>query len=189
AAIIYSTIDGDDGKFAIQGKDVNSLCSDEVISLGFKTLIEVATLYKFSIAQLEGEFLNNNTIYLKDNLLNVLHDLSLNDYAFTSEVGEFNHRFEIVFNENALSLGELTINSDSLSIIEFSNGNVQFKLSSPLEMKSIEIIDLLGRTIYKLEANGNSITYNLSNLSHATYIAKVELSNGFVITKKAIKRK
>jgi hypothetical protein len=189
AAIIYSIIDGDDGKFAIQGKNVNSLDIDEVVPLGFKTNIEVATLYKFSIAQLEGEFLNNNTIYLKDNLLNILHDLSLNDYTFTSEVGEFIHRFEIVFNENALSLEEHTINNNSLSIIELSNGNVQFKLSSSLEFKSIEIIDLLGRTLYRFEANGNSKTYNLSNLSQATYIAKVELSNGVVITKKAVKRK
>jgi hypothetical protein len=188
AAIIYSTIDGDDGKFAIQGKNVNSLDIDEVVSLGFKTNIEVATLYKFSIAQFEGDFFSNNTVYLKDNMLNVLHDLSLNDYTFTSEVGEFNDRFEIVFNENALSLGEHAINSDSLSIIELNNGNVQFKLSSPLELKSIEIIDLLGRTLYRLEANGNSKTYNLSNLSQATYIAKVELSNGVVITKKAVKR-
>ncbi|MCF6295644.1 MAG: T9SS type A sorting domain-containing protein [Flavobacteriaceae bacterium] len=188
SSILYTTIEGNTKKFAIQGKDVNSLCNDEVISVGFSTTIDVATLYTLSIAQFEGDFFSNNTVYLKDNLLNILHDLSLNDYAFTSEVGEFNERFEIVFNENALSLGEHIINSDSLSIIELNNGNVQFKLSSSLELKSIEIIDFLGRTLYRLEANGNSKTYNLSNLSQATYIAKVELSNGVVITKKAIKR-
>ncbi|MBN4058041.1 T9SS type A sorting domain-containing protein [Olleya sp. AH-315-K02] len=188
SAILYTIIEGNNKKFAIQGKAENSLTEDEVIKVGFKTTIEVATLYKFSIAQFEGDFFSNNTVYLKDNLLNVLHDLSLNDYTFTSEVGEFNNRFEIVFNENALSLGEHTINSDSLSIIELYNGNVQFKLSSPLELRSIEIIDLLGRTLYRLEADGNSKTYNLSNLSQATYIAKVELSNGVVITKKAVKR-
>jgi hypothetical protein len=55
-------------------------------------------------------------------------------------------------------------------------------------MKSIEIIDLLGRTVYNLNANSNIETYNLSNLSNATYIAKVKLSNGQTITKKAIKR-
>ena len=188
SAILYTTIEGSAKKFAIQGKNMNSLDIDEVISLGFKTTIEVATLYKFSIAQFEGNFFSNNTIYLKDNLLNILHDLSLNDYTFTSEVGEFNNRFEIVFNENALSVGEHKINNDSLSIFELNNGNVQFKLSSPLEMKSIEIIDILGRTLYRLEANGNSKTYNLSNLSQTIYIAKVELSNGVVITKKAVKR-
>ena len=55
-------------------------------------------------------------------------------------------------------------------------------------MKSVEIIDLLGRKLYRLKANGNSIIYNLYSLSQAAYIAKVELSNGLVITKKAVKR-
>ncbi len=188
SSILYTTIEGNNKKFAIQGKDVNSLCSDEVISVGFSTTIDVATLYTLSIAQFEGEFFSNNTVYLKDNQLNVLHDLSLNDYTFISEVGEFNDRFEIVFNPETLSLGNPEINNNDLSIIELNNGNVQFKLSGSLELKSIEIIDLLGRTLYRLEANGNSKTYNLSNLSQATYIAKVELSNGVVITKKAVKR-
>ncbi|MBN4070535.1 T9SS type A sorting domain-containing protein [Olleya sp. AH-315-F22] len=188
ASVLYTTIDDSNKKFVIQGKAINDLTEDEVIRVGFKTTIDVATLYKFSIAQFEGDFFSNNTVYLKDSLLNVLHDLCLNDYAFTSEVGEFNDRFEIVFNPEALSLGENTVNRDSLSIIELNNGNVQFKLSSYLELKSIEIIDLLGRTLYRLEANGNSKTYNLSNLNQATYIAKVELSNGVVITKKAVKR-
>jgi hypothetical protein len=66
---------------------------------------------------------------------------------------------------------------------------VQFKVSSQYEMKSIEIVDLLGRTLYQLDAQGNSQTFSLSNLSQATYLAKVKLSNGYVITKKAIKRK
>jgi hypothetical protein len=186
AAILYTIIEDNNKKFAIQGKSVNSLTEDEVIPVGFKTTIEVATLYKFSIAQFEGEFLNNNTIYLKDNLLNSLNDLKASDYNFTSEVGEFNNRFEIVFNENALSLGEHTINNDSLSIIKLNNGDVQFILSSHLELKSIEVIDLLGRTLYSLQANGNSTTYNLSNLSQAPCIAKVKLSNGVVITKKIV---
>ena len=188
-SVIYSLIEGDDNKFAIQGKDPNSLTLDEIIPLGFDTSIDVATLYTLSIAKLEGDFFTNNPIYVKDNLMNIVYDLSTSDYTFTSEVGEFKERFEIVFTQVALSLGDYETNSSSLRIIELNNGQVQFILSSPLEMKSIEIIDLLGRTLYKLTANGNSIIYNLSNLSQATYIAKVELSNGFVITKKAVKRK
>ena len=64
-----------------------------------------------------------------------------------------------------------------------------FVVSSQFEMKSIEIVDLLGRTLYKLDAQGNSQTFSLSNLSQAPYLAKVELYNGYVIPKKALKRK
>ncbi len=187
-SMIYTMIEGEDKKFAIQGKDPTSLTLEEIIPLGFQTSIDVATLYTLSIAQIEGAFLKNNTVFLKDNLSGVIYDLSASDYTFTSEVGEFNNRFEIAFTQDALSLGDYDTNNNSLRIIEHNNGQVQFKLSNPLEMKSIEITDLLGRTIYRLNADGNSKTYNLSNLNQATYIAKVELSNGFVITKKAIKR-
>lgn len=187
ASIIYTTIEGSNKYFAIQGKAENSLNEDEVINLGFKTTIDVATIYTLSIAQLEGDFLNGNPIYLKDNLLNTLHNLKDGDYNFTSTVGEFNERFEIVFNQEALSLGDQEITANNLSIIDLQNGTVQFKFSGNITMSSVQIIDLQGRILYNLKADSNSITYNLSNLSLAPYIAKVTLSNGTIITKKAIK--
>jgi len=189
SAIIYTSIDASEKKFAVQGKAINSISLDEVIPVGFKSTIAEPTLYTFSIAQLEGSFLSSNTTYLIDYDMNIIHNLSDSDYNFTSEVGEFNNRFEIVFNEDALSVSEFNATNSNLSIIELNNGKVQFRLThSNLEMDSIEIIDLLGRTVYNLKANSNTETFNLSNLSNATYIAKVKLSNGQTITKKAIKR-
>lgn len=187
-ATLYSIVDFSDRQFAIQGKSPESLTLDEVIPLGFDTSISEATLYKFSIAQLEGSFVNQNDVFIKDNMFNKIHNLKESDYSFTSEVGEFKDRFEIVFTRDTLSINEGKFDSNSLQIIELPNGDVQFKLSSTFEMKSIEIVDLLGRTLYKLDAQGNSQTFSLNNLSQATYLAKVKLSNGKVITKKAIKR-
>lgn len=189
STIIYTGInDISNEKFVIQAKDINSINKDEFIPVGFKTNINVPTIFTFSLIKYEGSFLESNTVYLKDKLLNKTHNLKTSDYSFTSEVGEFNDRFEIVFTEDALSLGEVKIDNNTLQIIELQNGDVQFKVSSQFEMKSIEIVDLLGRTLYKLDAQGNSQTFSLSNLSQATYIAKVELTNGYVITKKALKR-
>ncbi len=188
AAILYTTIENSNNKFAIQGKAENSLNEDEIINLGFKTSIDVATIYTLSIAQLEGDFLTNNDIFVKDNLLNTLHNLKDGDYNFTSAVGEFNDRFEIVFNSEALSLESSKIKDKTLSIIERQNGDVQFKLTGNQTMKSIQIIDLQGKTVYNFKTNSNSETYNVSNISQTAYIAKVELSDGYVITKKAVKR-
>ena len=81
------------------------------------------------------------------------------------------------------------MNDTDLSIIEHTNGNVQFKLRGNHTMKSIEILDLLGRTLYKMPVNSNDSVFKLSGLSQATYIAKVTLDNGYVITKKAVKRR
>ncbi|MDT0557890.1 choice-of-anchor D domain-containing protein [Ichthyenterobacterium sp. W332] len=188
-AVLYSTIEDLNKKFAIQGKDLNSIHLDEVIPLGLLTSIDQATLYTVSIAELEGDFMLNNTIYIKDNLLNVLHNLSADDYTFTSEVGEFNDRFEIVFNADALSVNENELNTSELIITELQNGNVQFLVPTNFEMKSVEIIDLLGRSIYRFKANNHTEIYDLSALSSSTYIAKVTLSSGQIINKKAIKQK
>ena len=187
-ATIYTLIDNIDKRFAIQGKNSESLSVEEIIPVGFSTSIEVPTIYTISLANFEGEFLSNNTLYLKDNMMNVIHNLSASNYTFNSEIGEFNERFEIIFN-NTLSTTETEFNSNHLTIIELENGNVQFSVNDNNRIKSIKIIDVLGRVLYHMNGNNNTEIYNLSNLSQSTYIAKVELSNGFIITKKAIKRK
>ena len=188
SAILYSTIDGSDKKFAIQGKAPSDLNESEVISLGFKTSIGVATLYTLSIPQLQGDFLNGNTVYLKDNLLNKTHDLSASDYTFTSEVGKFNSRFQIGFNAQALSADAFELDENKLSIIELENDHIQFAVSNSSSIKSVKIFDVLGQQLYNLKGQRSTETYNLSNLNSSIFIAKVELSNGALITKKAVKR-
>jgi hypothetical protein len=176
-------------QFAIQGKLPSSLTLDEVIPLGFSTSITQPTIYKFSIAQFEGEFFTNQTVYVKDNVLNLYHDLSASDYSFVSQTGTFNNRFEIVFQAETLSNGGVDLEPNDLSIIELNNGHVKFTVGHNVTIKSVEIYDMLGRNLYKLNGSNGTETYNLSNLSQAAYIAKVTLSNGQTITKRAVKRK
>ena len=189
AAEIFTSVPGDSDKLAIQGKAPESLTIDEVIPVGFNTNITTATVYTFSIAQLEGDFLTNNSVYLKDNLLSSIHDLSNSDYNFTSQTGTFNDRFEIVFKDTSLSVSEETISEQNISIIESRNNDITFNLTSQnLTIKAIKIYDVLGRLLYDLKGNSNTETYNLSNLSQASYIARIQLSNGLIISKKAIKQ-
>ncbi|WP_053992660.1 choice-of-anchor D domain-containing protein [Mangrovimonas sp. TPBH4] len=185
----YSIIEGTDKNFAIQGKSPTSLNLEEVIPLGFQTMAPTSTQYTINIAQIEGAFMESNTIYLKDNLLNITHNLSEANYSFTSEVGTFNSRFEIVFTANTLSTNDYFANPSQLSIFELQNDEVQFELNDDqLQILQIAILDMLGRKIYSLRANSTSETYNLTNLSQASYIAKIRLSNGQILNKKFIKR-
>ncbi len=188
-AVMYSIIEGSNKKYTIQGKAPESLTLNEVIPLGFSTLINTPTIYTLTISKLEGEFLTTNTIYVKDKLLNITHNLSETDYTFTSEAGEFNERFEIVFMPEALSIDDKNISPKDLTIIELNDNDVKFTIGANITIEHVEIIDLLGRTLYNFNGNSNSEIYNLSALSQATYLAKVTLSNGQVITKKAVKRK
>jgi len=189
ASALYSLMLNDQSKYAIQGKDANSLNLNESIPLGFYTAITGATLYKLTLAQLKGDFLTSNPIYLKDHLMNVVHNLLESDYTFTSEVGEFNDRFEIVFKSETLSDIEMQSNAKNLTIIELANGHVQFKTNNNLNISSVKILDILGRTLYLLNGSNPSEVYDLSKLSQTAYIAKVELSNGQIITKRALKRR
>ena len=135
-----------------------------------------------------SDFLNDNAIYLKDNLLNTIHNLKESDYNFTSDVGEFNQRFEIVFSQDALSVVDNSLDEKALTIIEHNNGHVQFKLNAINKMSNIKIIDLQGRILYNYNVNGNDETLSLTNLSSAPYIAKVTLDNNITINKKAVKK-
>ena len=185
AAVIYTEIGNE--RFTIQGKVPSSLTLDEIIPVGFETAITVPTIYSFSIAQFEGLFFENNTVYLKDKLLNIDHNLSASNYTFTSESGNYNDRFEIVFNTSSLSVENYETNANNVSIVEIGNDNVKFNYSGNLTIKSVKIIDVLGRELFNFRGSKSTEIFNLSNLSNAAYIAQIELSNGKVISKKAIK--
>ncbi|WP_179316611.1 GEVED domain-containing protein [Winogradskyella undariae] len=188
---LYSVIDNveNENKFAIQGKAIEDLNLNEVIPLGFSTSINESTIYTLSIHKLQGEFLTNNTTYLHDILLNVYHNLNASNYTFTSETGTFNERFEIVFTPTTLSVDDNFVNVNNITITELQNGNVEFRVGNPHTIKHVDIIDVTGRVIYNLQGNNAIEVYDLSKLSQAAYIAKITLSNGQVISKKAIKQK
>ena len=119
--------------------------------------------------------------------MNLYHDLSSSDYNFTSETGDFSNRFEIVFQPTTLSIDE-AISSNNLTIIDMPDGSVKFKVGDNHIISSIEIIDLLGRSLYNLEGSSSEGVYFLPQLSQSAYVAKVTLGNGQTLTKKAVKQ-
>ncbi|WP_242133876.1 hypothetical protein [Aestuariivivens marinum] len=185
SSVLYSIIKGSDKKYAIQGKNTKDLSVNEKIQLGFSTTISIPTLYTLSIAKLQGQFLEENTIYLRDKILRKTHDLSASDYTFTSEVGEFKNRFEIVFR----SLGNSSPSEErSVSISKAYNGDMVFSTADKSDIKSVKVYDFYGSLLYSLKENASSEIYMLPNLKPNTvYIAKVELSNGLVYTKKIVR--
>ncbi|HUH27189.1 choice-of-anchor D domain-containing protein, partial [Gelidibacter sp.] len=187
-AIIYTEIPESNKKYAIQGKAVNSLTLDENIPLGLKTSITQPTLYKLSVAQFQGQFFEHNHLFLNDELLNIQHNLSASDYNFTSATGDFNNRFVIIFQSKTLPTIDFILDTKELSIIELSNVQVEFSVRQNLSIKSVEIMDILGRTLNQFKGNHTTETYDLSHLSQAAYLAKIEISNGQIITKRFVLR-
>ncbi|MBO6879982.1 hypothetical protein [Winogradskyella sp.] len=181
----YSILNESD--YLIQGRAL-PFSDEDVVPVGFNAII--AGNYTIAISAVDGVFdEGNQDIFIKDNLLGLVHNLSSNPYSFNSEVGEFNDRFEIVFRADALSIDDNQLDDNDLSIVEQSNGDVRFSIGKNLTITTVEILDVLGRQVYNLKGNSSVEVYDLSRLSNTAYIAKVTLSNGQVISKKAIKRK
>ena len=76
---------------------------------------------------------------------------------------------------------------DSFTITEMPDSLVKFSLSnSSLTFDKIEIYDVKGRRIYSLNGTSNLEVHKLSNITNSIFIVKAHISNGKVITKKAI---
>ncbi|WP_299225293.1 choice-of-anchor D domain-containing protein [uncultured Psychroserpens sp.] len=180
----YSLIEND--YFVIQGRAL-PFNDNDVIPLGYHST--TSGNYTIAIHAVDGLFYTEDQeIFLKDKLIGFTHNLIESPYTFTSDDGEFNDRFEIVFQRETLSTAENQLTNNDLKIIELNNGSVEFSVGNTISIKHVEIIDLLGRTIYNLDGDGTTEVYDLSSLSQSAYIAKVTLSNGQIITKRAIKK-
>ena len=182
APISFYSMDTNFNKLGIQTK--GELQEQTNIPLGITKLQNNTNTYKIGIDHFEN--MDNTNIYLKDNLLHLIHDIKINDYTFQLQNnGEVNNRFELIFNRNALSLNE---ESTENSVIVFSNNSNSFTVKSDnYKIKQLQIFDLLGKIIYSNIPNNNTIVVETSHLSQGTVLLlKITLENGMIQTKKYI---
>ncbi len=177
---LYNIIDED--KFVIQGRALPFEASD-VVPLGFRAT--EARKFIISLADFDGLFTEGEvTVYLKDNELNITHNLMESDYTFEAAVGEFKERFEVVYGtEEVMGTGDLTSNS-----IQIYKHNKNIVVSSKTEkILSVELFDMQGRNIHRND-KVNANHYQIRSNSKGVLVVKVETQNGEVVTKKVINK-
>lgn len=160
-------------EYTIQGRPL-PFDNQDIVPLKFKTIS--SGNFTISINNVDGLFIGNQKVYLKDNLLNVIHDIKNAPYSFTSLVGEFDTRFEIVYQNTNLNNPSFDLNNQVLVSTENEQINIR---SSNLLIQEITIYDILGRKLY----NSNSIeskSFFVTNIlkTKQTLIVKVVLING-----------
>lgn len=188
SAIIYSIIEDSPRKFAIQGRDINSLNANDVIPIGVKNTINTNTQFTISVADLEGEFMHSNAIYLRDNLLGIEHNLSDSGYTFDLEEGEYNSRFEI-FYSGTLSVDEFNLESNELIISKLDDNKFGITTSDHSQITNIKMYDLIGRELMDIEGNNNTLfTLNTSSLSNSVFILHVTTAERKKLTKKFLNK-
>ena len=174
----YSLID--DQIMAIQGKGLPFEQEDRV-PLGVK--IPSNGIYKIAIAAVDGLFESDQTIYLEDKALGVIHDLRQNPYSFTGTSGIINDRFVLRYTNETLGNEDFQNNSDVL----ISSSDVITVYSSNETIQSIQIHNVLGQLLVN-QKNVNADTFEINTLqkNKAPLIIQVTLENGKKIVKKLI---
>lgn len=175
---IYSAIGNE--TFAIQGRSLPFLITDEV-PITVKT--SASGTHHLALLAVDGLF-DEQVIYVKDALLNVVHNLKEAPYAFTSTAGVHSNRFSLVYQEGELGLSDplqnqIVVYKDKTKTIQISTGNQQ--------MEQVQLHDLQGRLIKTIsDVQQNSLSVNVSELADQVLMVTIITTDQAKITKKVL---
>lgn len=171
----------EDENYIIQGSDV----LDEFVKYPVGIKLANAGMNEISINVLEN-VPSDITVYVHDKDLDYYHDLNESPYQFHSLAGQYDNRFDLLFNKEdaALSVGDDEFKS--LNAV-YANDNESIILINPtlIEVKSMELLNVIGQTvttINNISVSGYS-EYQVKNLSSGTYIIKINTVSGSVSKK------
>lgn len=167
-------------KLNIQGKSLPFNDTDQ-IPLGIS--IAQNGIHTLGISTVDGLFESaSQGIYLEDRNLGITHDLRVAPYSFTATTGRFENRFVLKFNNETLGNEDFITNT----VTVYTNESIN--ISAPNQViKSVRVHDLLGRVLGTFN-NVNSNTFSSKNIAktQSPLLVEVTLSNGTVVSKKAI---
>lgn len=166
---MYSLID-DDTEYAIQGRAI-PFVENDIVPIGVKAM--TAGTYKVEIDHVDGLFLGDQDIFLHDKTANVYHDLKAGAYTFASVDGTINDRFEVVYENTTLGVGQAGIDDNSLAI--YKSEGVLTVFSSVKNISDISIFDVRGRLIYSKSGVGET-TARLSDLKAEQQVLLVNVT-------------
>jgi hypothetical protein len=133
-------------------------------------------------------FDEEQAIYLYDAHYDIYNDLREENYLINIDAGNYPNRFEIVFTtDNALNADEVAL--ERLTIKQNNRVHeVQVFNPNGLDISTIELFDLSGRSVIRTAAGSVKAQYNIStqDLSDGVYIATVSTSSDAVKSEKVI---
>lgn len=178
----YSIIENKN--FAIQGK--KPLQEEDNVKIGFVSNININDSLKISIEKIEGQ-LRDYSVYLKDNLLNIIHDLKTSDYNFImNEKGAFNERFELQFKKASsvvLSSEDELLNKEEL-ILSIQDNNLEVRTNNGTIINDFKAYDILGRLLVNEKPSSNTFNVNISVNTGTVLLIDTILESNKRITKK-----
>lgn len=178
---LTSSLKGEE--FVIQAKGL-PFDSSDIVPLSFKT--ELAGSFTIAIDKVDGLFLGNQEIVLKDLKAGTEQNLKTGSYTFTSEAGTFKNRFEIAFKNNQ-TLDINTPNFDENSVIVFNQNGALNVSTGKNAIKNIRVFDIRGVLIAEQkEVNANTASIKNVTASKQAVLIQITSEDNKTVTKKAI---
>ena len=167
-------------EYSIQGRP--DFQTDDMVPLSYKVI--AAGNYIISIDHTAGLFTGGSqSIYLKDNIANIIHDLNTGAYSFTSATGTFADRFEIIY---ALPLGVGNPTFTANNVIIYNQNNEFVVNTGNIIMSSIKVFDIRGRLLNERKEINSSQTIINAGLDNEVLLVQITSADGIVVTKKVI---
>ncbi len=166
-------------KLGIQGRALPFDDAD-LVPLGYT--ITTPGTYKIKISDFDG-FFNNQSVYLEDKLLNIIHDLKSAPYTFVTNQGTFENRFVLRYKLTDKTTSSALFSSDAVVVYK-QNESIHLQTSS-IPMASLKIYDVRGSLIYtKSNINSNECVISDLNVAQQIILISVTSIDGKTITKK-----
>ena len=184
---LFSTLESGE-QLAIQGREVFDPAME--IALGFGTKIPEADTYTISIDHMEGFDLENNDIFLIDNVLNTSTDLKAGLYAFAESETIQPNRFTLIFQERALNVDETVLTENTISFYPNpATDQITLAYTGNQSLNTLRITDIQGRLVKQLDLTtfNGSRTIDISTLNNGLYFFQVDNGQSTVTTKVIIK--
>lgn len=166
-------------KLQIDGRKY-PLSTEDIIPLGTKYAED--GIYLLSLATKEGIFNHNQSIYIKDKLLNTVIDIAQNPYSFQAVKGTDESRFEIVYKSQDILDTESSIKNNLMVYKDEKD----FVVKSTEILTKVQLFDMSGKLINETSKPSNEIRISHQNLINAAYVVKI-YKNDEVVSKKVIK--
>jgi len=157
-----------DAKLSIQARA--SFTPTDVVPVSYKA--NNAGTFSINMSNYDGLLAGEQQVYLKDNMFNAFHDMKEGAYAFSSEAGTFENRFEIVYQNATLGAGHPSF--DTSTIILYKEGTILNIDAGKVTMKEISIYDVRGRLLYS-NANVNAVQFAIDNLAAEQQVLIVQV--------------
>lgn len=157
SAVQLYSVEAQGGKMAINERPAGS------VQLGYKA--KTAGDYTISALRMD------QPVLLRDNVMNITHDLSNGDYTFTTEAGTFDNRFMLLL-DGTTGIADIA-NGTGVNIMPTANG---LNLNG-VDGKTVSVYSLSGALVAKRAESG------FLNLANGVYVVEVGKMKAKVMVK------